>query len=104
MTLPALIKPRATLDIDEQALHLAQSSPRVAKLFQDAVKESIDRLDETPDLGSVYRPKDRRNRLVRVWPTRGFPNHLIYYLVGVERIEVIRILHGARNADAELEQ
>ena len=33
---------------------------------------------------------------------KGFPSHLIFYVEHIDEIEVVRILHGARDLDAEL--
>jgi toxin ParE1/3/4 len=41
---------------------------------------------------------------VRNFPVRGFRNHLIFYLPVQGGIEVWRVLHGARDLPAILEQ
>ena len=40
---------------------------------------------------------------LRVWRIQGFPNHLIFYRPVDDGIEVIRVLHGARDIDRVLE-
>ena len=39
---------------------------------------------------------------VRSWGIRGFPNHLIFYRPTDDRIEVIRVLHAARDIETIL--
>lgn len=37
---------------------------------------------------------------IRRWKVKGFPNFLIFYRSTDEGVEIIRILHGARDLDA----
>jgi len=41
---------------------------------------------------------------VRSFPLKGFPNHLVYYRAVEGGIEVLRVLHGARDIDAIFEE
>jgi toxin ParE1/3/4 len=92
-----LIRPRAVIDIDEQALYLARLSQKVAKRFLKSAELSIQRLAHTPNLGFPYTTDASRLSDIRLWPIRRFPNHLIAYRQVADGIEVLRILHGARN-------
>jgi toxin ParE1/3/4 len=40
---------------------------------------------------------------LRRWPVSGFPNHLIFYQPTEGGIEVVRVLHGARDLATMLE-
>ena len=40
---------------------------------------------------------------LRVWRIQGFPNHLIFYRPIDGGIEVVRVLHAARDIDRALE-
>jgi toxin ParE1/3/4 len=40
---------------------------------------------------------------VRVWPIKGFDKYRIYYRPLGDRIEILRILHAARDIDAIFE-
>lgn len=40
---------------------------------------------------------------MRVWSVRDFPKHLIFYRATDDRIEILRVLHGARDAAAIFE-
>jgi toxin ParE1/3/4 len=40
---------------------------------------------------------------LRIWRIDGFPNHLIFYRPIEGGIEIVRVLHGARDIDAVLE-
>lgn len=34
---------------------------------------------------------------VRSWRVRGFPRHLIFYRALPDRVQILRVLHGARD-------
>jgi len=40
---------------------------------------------------------------LRRWPVKGFENWLIFYLPTDEGIDVVRVIHGARNIAALLD-
>ena len=89
--------PEARRDIIEHAVYLGQQSARTAARFLDAVEASLERLVEMPQLGS---PRDFPNPELtglRSWAVRGFPNVLIFYRLTETGIDVIRVLHGARD-------
>jgi toxin ParE1/3/4 len=56
-----------------------------------------------PLIGSPREVKDARLSGLRMWPVEGFPSHLIFYLPQEDGIEVIRVLHGARELRRILE-
>ena len=39
---------------------------------------------------------------IRVWPIRGFKNHLIFYRVQRSRLEIVRVLYAAQDIEMEL--
>lgn len=40
-----------------------------------------------------------QSREVRKWPVQGFPNHLVFYRIDGDRLDVVRVLHGSRDAE-----
>jgi toxin ParE1/3/4 len=53
-------------------------------------------------MGEPRESANPRLASLRVWPIVGFPNHLIFYRPIDGGIEVIRVLHGARDVDRVL--
>jgi toxin ParE1/3/4 len=53
-----------------------------------------------PGLGSRYESDDARLAGVRVASVRGFRNHLVFYREFDKGIEVLHVLHGARDIDS----
>ena len=85
----------------EQDLHRAcqrmeRSSLRRAERFLDAVEDALESLLEFPGAGRAHRFESARARDVRTWAIRGYP-YLVCYRFDDRRLEVIRILHGARD-------
>jgi toxin ParE1/3/4 len=97
MTPRATIRPEAARDLDEQFEYLADRSAEQATRFLTAVRSSLQRLLDQPELGVTRGFNHEALRNVRVWMVRGFPRHLIYYRSDPEGIEVIRLLHGDRD-------
>jgi toxin ParE1/3/4 len=89
-------RPLARLDILELADYISRDSLIQAERFIDAVEASLQRLLDFPELGAAW---DYRTRFkgLRVLGVHGFPNHLIFYRVRPDEIEVIRVCHGARD-------
>ena len=90
----------AVQDMEEHFDWLAQQSRSVAVRFLDAVQATYEELAENGDLGihwefqEVHSPRLAKLRYQKV---RGFPNHLIFYLPFSGGVEVLRILHSARD-------
>ena len=92
-----VVRPQAERDIDEQCQYLSRESADLALRFFDAVHVTIDRLADSPDLGILYEFPSERLQGIRWWKVRGFRNHLVFYRPLDDGIDVIRILHAARD-------
>jgi len=90
-------RPRARLDLLEQFVYLGeQAGVEIAERYFDAVSRSCAHLARFPESGAIY---DCGIAGVRRFPIKGFENHLIFYVALANGIEVIRVLHGARDLD-----
>lgn len=94
-----VIRQRADRDIDEQLVYLARQSPVVAERFLDSVDRTFQILASSPERGFAWSPDG-----IRVWPVREFQNWLIFYRPLEDGIEIIRLLHGARDVARQLEE
>jgi len=54
-------------------------------------------------MGGFYPTKNRRLIGLRVLRVQGFPNHLAFYLERHNSIEIVRVVHGARDLDHALQ-
>lgn len=90
--------PRARLDVIEQAVYLGEEADEeLALRFIDAVDTAVRRLAATPDIGRLRESGSSRLAGLRSWPVPGFPNHLIFYRTGEELLQIVRVVHGARD-------
>ena len=98
------IQSRARTDIVELAVFIGGESVSAADRFLDATDQTLASLPRQPFLGAEYPTKNPRLNGIRVIRVRGFPNHLAFYFVRADEVEVVRVLHGARDLDAALDQ
>jgi toxin ParE1/3/4 len=87
----------ALADLNEQAKYIPRDSPRAAIRFLAAAEASFQLLATMPELGQ--RQEFGRTELaeLRAWQVRGFENYLIFYRPVEHGIEVLRVLHAARD-------
>jgi toxin ParE1/3/4 len=76
-------------------------SSTAADRFLEEFFQAANLLAERPRLGPVRR---RRGRLkgLRSWPLTNFGPYVLFYLPIENGIDVVRVLHGARDIDREL--
>lgn len=82
--------PRADLDLEEIWFFIAQDDPAAADRWLDTLEEKIALLADNPLMGPS-RPDIARD--LRYHPVG---NHLLLYRVIREGIEIVRVVHGAR--------
>jgi toxin ParE1/3/4 len=87
-------------DIVEQAEYLAERSLDAAMRFVDAVEATAEFLTSWPEMGEFCHFRSPRVVGLRVWQVRVFPNHLFFYRVAADGIEIVRVLHAARDYDS----
>jgi toxin ParE1/3/4 len=99
-----IIRPRADRDLDEHAAFIARDNLEAGRRFYDAAAQAFEQLAMMPEMGS---PRIFRNPVlagIRLWRIPGYEHHLIFYRPIQNGIEVIRVLHSARDIDGILEQ
>ncbi len=100
MTNRVEIRPRADQDLDHHFAYIAEHNAPAAERFLLAAKETLERLAAMPELGGVCESLDPRLTGIRVWQVSGFKSYLVFYRPVQGGIEVVRILHGARDIGA----
>jgi toxin ParE1/3/4 len=83
--------PQARLDLIEAGLYIAEGNPEAADRFHDALNKTLQRLLQHPQLG---RARPELGRELRSFPHR---QYVIYYRPTDRGVEVVRVLHGARD-------
>jgi toxin ParE1/3/4 len=97
---PYLLTPAADRDIDEQFVYLAKQNRDVAVRFFQAAEATFEQLAVMPELGErQHFGRDELAKL-RAWQVQGFDNYLVFYRPIDRGIEVVRVLHAARDIAA----
>ncbi len=65
-------------DLIKLAIYLGEQRPALANRFLQAAERAFQRLAKNPSLAARAELRNPRYFDVRVWPIRGFPNHLIF--------------------------
>jgi toxin ParE1/3/4 len=67
--------------------------------FLVAVEESIDEIGRNPYIGANRKFKNLQKMNLQMLLVKNFSNYQIYYSIDAETIEIIRVLHGARDLE-----
>ena len=91
-----LLRPRAKIDLAEIWDYIAEDSVTHADIFIETIEQKLKVLAERPGIG--------RTRDVLGDGLRSFPvgRYVIFYQPLQKGIDVIRVLHGARDLEAAL--
>jgi toxin ParE1/3/4 len=100
MTQRIVIRPLADRDLDEQAEYFARKSLATARRWYEATEAAFETLAGMPEIGSPWETDNPACVGIRVWRIRGFTKHLIFYRPTENTIEVIRVLHSARDIES----
>ena len=96
------IRPLAALDLEQTVGYLDSQSSTAADRFLEEFYTSAERLAAMPGLGPIRRTRGRLKGL-RSWPLVSFGPYVLFYLpLHGGGIEVVRVLHGARDMNREL--
>ena len=91
---------QASLSLIEQAYWISEESLETADRFIDAAAASFSFLEDNPEIGREYEARNVRLAGVRVWRVSGFEKHLIFYRPNPEGVEILDVIHGARDIEA----
>ena len=93
MSVPVILRPEAEADV--QTIHVALEAERegLGRKFAVRLRQVLERIESMPEMyGVVWHDV----RAARVKPFR----YVAYYVPFTDRVEVIAIMHGSRNAPA----
>ncbi len=96
---------RAVQDLDSQNEYIIDhESTETALSFLAAVNDTVRLIADHPAIGgpSVY--EDRQLRRTRMFRVARFTKYLVFYRVGPRAIEIVRVLHGARDLENALDE
>lgn len=94
-----IISPEALQDMADIHRYIAMDDSDAAGRVIDAFEENASLLAVQPEMGLV-KP---RLRNLRMWVVTEFPNYLMFYRERDGRVEIVRVLHGARDLPSVLD-
>jgi toxin ParE1/3/4 len=89
----------ARADLQEIGLYIARRNPQAARRFLRATSRTIAMLAAQPVIGELYDSRDPAFAGIRIATVDRFRSYLIAYRATDDRIEILRVLHGARDVD-----
>ncbi len=95
-------RPLVVSDLEDHFNTIAQDHPLAAERFVEQARLDFEALARMPDMGPRHPMKHPRLKDLRFWPIKHFNNFLIFYRPIENGIEVIRVLHGARDLPTAL--
>lgn len=92
------VRPEADRDTDLAAdFYVHEANVDVALQFLAAVGLAYERLAEHPHIGTSVKAFEPRLAELRFRPVPGFESYLVFYVPSLGVVEVVRVLHGARD-------
>jgi toxin ParE1/3/4 len=94
---PAVLRERADQDVQEAIdYYLAEGAQQAASGFVDALEQALRHMELHPASGSPRYGQELDLPGLRSWQLKGYP-HLVFYVEGVDHIDVWRVLHASRD-------
>jgi plasmid stabilization system protein ParE len=93
VSLPAILRPEADADIQAAHDELEQVRSGLGLRFVARVREALARIESQPEMYGVAWQDVRAARVKKF-------RYLVYYVVFPDRVEVLAVLHGSRDASA----
>ncbi|HEY0009706.1 MAG TPA: type II toxin-antitoxin system RelE/ParE family toxin [Tepidisphaeraceae bacterium] len=87
----------AVMDIRWHVKYLRLHRPSAAAHFARIIDDDLATLAQNPNFGTRLDGLPERLAGIRQWPMSHFINYIIYYRPIESGIEVIRVIHGARD-------
>jgi toxin ParE1/3/4 len=98
MTQPEVIlTPQAREDVKQIAAYIKEDSPQTSMAFRQTLENIYELLVEVPEIGTARNFHNPEMKGLRMLPVRQFDKYLIFYRSTPEGLEIVRVIHGARD-------
>jgi toxin ParE1/3/4 len=94
-----LLSREALEDLDLVWTYIARDNAEAAERVLDAAYRTCKNLADYPELGRLREIPNIPARNLRSFAITDFPNYIIFYRVLPGTVQIVRVLHGARNID-----
>ena len=92
-----IVHDRARQDIEEITSRIAIDNLKAALRVHRAIEKAFQILVKFPDAGAICDPFDPELAGLRFWPLKRYRNYLVIYRPIEDGIEVVRVIHAARD-------
>lgn len=94
------LSPEAIDDLELIWTYIAQDNRQAADQLVEAAFRICEMLGSHPELGRLRQFSKKLSLGLRSFVITDFPNYVIFYRVKGDAVEIVRVLHGARDIDA----
>lgn len=94
---------RARRDLLDHFTFIGQDNLTAAERFLDAAESDFVKLAQHPGMGRLWQSPSPRLKDMRVWPVQDFRKYLVFYRPVEGGVEIIHVLHGAREIERILD-
>ena len=99
------LQPLAYADLESHVDYLTDNQgPELAERFILAVYDAFETLSENLQIGAPRRFSGPALSGLRIWPIPGSERWLIFYIPADTTVQIVRVLHGARDLPTILDQ
>ncbi len=94
-----VLAPAARDDLDAIHSYISADNSQVADRVIDSAFETFALLTRNPELGRGRNFQKPSLRALRSFGISTYPNYVIFYRLKEDVVEIVRVLHGARDFD-----
>jgi len=94
---PVVFNPVAVDDLEEIVSYIRPDNAMAAEAVRHDILDTAESLGDQPDLGVRPRFSAARFAGIRFLPSQQYPNYLLFYRELSDEVEILRVLHGARD-------
>jgi toxin ParE1/3/4 len=91
-------------DALEVFVYIGEDNLDAAERFLTALNEDIRKLADMPGMGAKREFVDPHLSNIRSLPVTGFRNYLLFYRFDETQLQVLRVIHGARDIERTLSE
>jgi toxin ParE1/3/4 len=104
MSRKTTIRPQARRDLADAADYIARDNVDAARRFLEAAEAAFELLAAMPQMGTQCTFRSPAAAGLRTWSIRGFRNYVVFYRPFEDGVDVVRVIHGARDIEAIFEE
>ncbi|NEO32102.1 MAG: type II toxin-antitoxin system RelE/ParE family toxin [Symploca sp. SIO3C6] len=97
-------RPQVIRDLIDLAMYIAEDNLEASDLFLQAAEETFKQLAKMPQMGKMTQFSNLSLAGIRQQGIKGFRKYLVFYFPTDEGVEILRVIHGARDFEAILDE